>query len=67
MPTPQLPPFSMFFDIIGDSIAIAIVSFVINISMCKLFAKKHKYDIKPNQVRLKKPLRNWKLYNFIQI
>ena len=50
MPTPQLPPFSMFFDIIGDSIAIAIVSFVINISMCKFFAKKHKYDIKPNQV-----------------
>ena len=50
MPSPKIPTVSLFNKIIGDSIAIAIVSFVINISMCKLFAKKHNYEIQPNQV-----------------
>ncbi len=50
MPKPMLPPFRVFPMVLGDSIAIAIVSFAINVSMAKLFAKKHKYEIKPNQV-----------------
>jgi hypothetical protein len=40
--------------IIGDSVGIAIVSFALNISMAKLFAKKHKYHIRPNQVEKQK-------------
>ena len=37
-------------DIFGDAISLAIVSFVINVSMAKLFAKKHKYEFSLNQV-----------------
>jgi len=36
-------------DVIGDAVAIAIVCFVVNISMAKLFATKYKYQISPNQ------------------
>lgn len=36
-------------DVFGDAIAIAIVCFVVNISMAKLFATKYKYQISPNQ------------------
>jgi hypothetical protein len=36
-------------DVVGDAIAIAIVCFVVNISMAKLFATKYKYQISPNQ------------------
>lgn len=36
-------------DVIGDAFAIAIVCFVVNISMAKLFATKYKYQISPNQ------------------
>lgn len=50
IPPPQLPPFSIVSDILGDAISIAIVSFAINISMAKMFAKKYKYEISPNQV-----------------
>jgi solute carrier family 26 protein len=50
MPKPSIPPARLFSILLGDSIAIAIVSFAINVSMAKLFAKKHKYEIKPNQV-----------------
>jgi MFS superfamily sulfate permease-like transporter len=51
-PAPVLPPLKIFPMLIGDSISIAIVSFALNVSMAKLFAKKHKYEIKPNQVIL---------------
>lgn len=51
MPSPRLPRFDIFLRIIADSVAIAVVSFGINISMCKIFAKKHNYEIRPNQVR----------------
>ncbi len=36
-------------DVVGDAVAIAIVCFVVNISMAKLFATKYKYQISPNQ------------------
>ena len=50
IPPPTLPSFSLVSEILGDSISLAIVSFAINISMAKLFAKKYKYEISPNQV-----------------
>lgn len=37
-------------DVLGDAINIAIVSFALNISMAKLFSKKYKYELSPNQV-----------------
>ena len=53
MPKPSFPPVSVFGLVIGDAVAIAIVSFALNVSMAKLFAKKHKYEIKANQVNFK--------------
>jgi MFS superfamily sulfate permease-like transporter len=50
IPPPELPSFSLVSEILGDSISLAIVSFAINISMAKMFAKKYKYEISPNQV-----------------
>lgn len=54
MPSPTIPNndilLRVFTEYYSDFIAIAIVSFIINISMCKLFSKKHNYEIKPNQV-----------------
>lgn len=50
MPTPSIPPAKLFTMLLVDAIPIAIVSFAINVSMAKLFAKKHNYEIKPNQV-----------------
>ena len=49
---PEIPPIKIFSILIGDSFGIAIVSFAINISMAKLFAKKNKYEIHPNQVNI---------------
>jgi hypothetical protein len=48
--------------LIGDSITIGIVSFAINVSMAKMFAKKYKYEIRPNQVRIKIKRINKMLY-----
>lgn len=50
IPAPRPPPLNIFPLIIGSSISIAIVSFAINISMAKLFAKKYKYELDANQV-----------------
>jgi MFS superfamily sulfate permease-like transporter len=50
IPTPVAPPTTAITDVIGDAIAIAIVCFVVNISMAKLFASKYKYTISANQV-----------------
>ena len=36
--------------VITDAVSIAIVTFISNISMCKLFSKKYNYDVQPNQV-----------------
>jgi solute carrier family 26 protein len=51
MPTPVLPPLQILPMVFGDALTIAIVSFAINVSMAKLFAKKHNYEIRANQVR----------------
>lgn len=49
LPPPELPPFHLISKLFGDAISIAIVTFAMNISMAKFFAKKYKYDISPNQ------------------
>jgi len=49
-PAPKLPPFHILPNVFSASISIAIVSFAMNISMAKLFAKKYKYELAPNQV-----------------
>lgn len=50
MPAPSLPNLSLFGYFLGDALAISVVSLVITISMGKLFAKKHKYEIDVRQV-----------------
>ena len=50
MPSPKFPPFHIFKFVIGDAVAIAVVSFSLNVTMAKLFAKKHNYEIQANQV-----------------
>ncbi|RCN26086.1 prestin domain protein [Ancylostoma caninum] len=49
MPTPAFPDVSLFGYVLGDALAIAIVSLVVTVSMGKLFAKKHKYEIDVRQ------------------
>lgn len=49
LPTPEFPPFGIFQLVFFDSIAIAVVSYSIVISMGLIFAKKHSYEIIPNQ------------------
>ncbi|EPB80893.1 hypothetical protein ANCCEY_00095 [Ancylostoma ceylanicum] len=49
MPTPSLPDVSLFGYVLGDALAIAIVSLVVTVSMGKLFAKKHNYEIDVRQ------------------
>ncbi|KAK0422536.1 hypothetical protein QR680_007629 [Steinernema hermaphroditum] len=44
-PTPKPPMVSLFFDIIVDSISIAIVIFGVTYSVGKSFAKKHHYEV----------------------
>jgi MFS superfamily sulfate permease-like transporter len=51
-PHPELPPFQLLPTLLPDIIVIAIVSFVISISIGKLFATKNNYKIVPNQVKL---------------
>jgi MFS superfamily sulfate permease-like transporter len=53
IPAPKLPNFSLVRLLVSDSFNIAIVSFAINISMGKLFAKKYNYNINANQVFLR--------------
>jgi len=48
-PEPRLPPMNLFMTLISDSIAIAILTFALQVSFAKLFAKKHKYEISANQ------------------
>lgn len=60
MPTPKLPQFKIISNIIGDAISIAIVTYANNISIAKLYSKKYKYEISPNQVRnLKSKLKDF--------
>lgn len=49
LPDPSFPPINLFPMVFVDSIAIAIVSYSIVVSMGLIFAKKHSYEIFPNQ------------------
>uniref|UniRef100_A0A1B6C1R2 STAS domain-containing protein n=1 Tax=Clastoptera arizonana TaxID=38151 RepID=A0A1B6C1R2_9HEMI len=49
LPEPRLPPFSLMPAIALDSFVIAVVAYVISISMALIFAQKLNYEISPNQ------------------
>ena len=49
MPAFTLPDFSLFFDLIQDSIIISVVAFASSVSVADTFARKHKYKINPNK------------------
>ncbi|KAI1890293.1 hypothetical protein AGOR_G00152250 [Albula goreensis] len=46
---PSVPEFSLFWDVIGDAFALAIVGYAISISLGKTFALKHGYKVDSNQ------------------
>jgi MFS superfamily sulfate permease-like transporter len=49
----MLPRFELIPRMLVDAITLACVAYVITISMAQLFAKKHRYRIAPNQVRVR--------------
>uniref|UniRef100_H2ZIG7 SLC26A/SulP transporter domain-containing protein n=1 Tax=Ciona savignyi TaxID=51511 RepID=H2ZIG7_CIOSA len=49
LPGPVLPDATMWPSLLSDAFSIAIVGFAITVSVGKLFAKKHNYEISPNQ------------------
>ncbi|PIO70224.1 inorganic anion transporter, SulP family, partial [Teladorsagia circumcincta] len=49
IPAPALPDVSLFRYFLGDALAISVVVLVVTVSMGKLFAKKHKYEIDVRQ------------------
>lgn len=49
LPMPELPPPQLLWLVAVDSIAIAIVSYTVTISMALIFAKKRHYEVRPNQ------------------
>ncbi|ULU10136.1 hypothetical protein L3Y34_014453 [Caenorhabditis briggsae] len=49
MPSLRAPETKHLFGMIGSAISIAIISFVIHISLCKLIAKKQQYVVSSNQ------------------
>lgn len=58
LPLPELPPVKLLWLVAVDSIAIAIVSYTVTISMALIFAKKQNYEVRPNQELLAMGLSN---------
>ncbi|RCN29211.1 sulfate permease [Ancylostoma caninum] len=52
LPAPKLPRFELVPDLLSHATSIAVVSYVITVSMGKLFARKHKYQINNDQEML---------------
>ncbi|KHJ97700.1 inorganic anion transporter, SulP family [Oesophagostomum dentatum] len=52
LPAPKLPRFELVPDLINHGASIAIVAYVVTLSMGKLFARKHKYQINNDQEML---------------
>lgn len=50
LPAPSFPPVSRFGEVAGSAFSVAIVSFAVNISLAKLFAKKRAYSLDSDQV-----------------
>ncbi len=48
-PSPKVPQINLFVQLISESVTIAVLTFCLQISFCKVFAKKYKYTISPNQ------------------
>lgn len=49
IPEPEPPPFALIPAIALDSLIIAIIAYIVTISMALIFAQKNKYEIDPNQ------------------
>ncbi|GAV08959.1 hypothetical protein RvY_18575 [Ramazzottius varieornatus] len=49
MPPATMPDWSVMPNIIGDTFALAIVTFAITVTLGMLFASKHNYSVSPNQ------------------
>ena len=49
-PAPAVPDFHNMQKYIVDAFIAAILSFVFSAVMCKIFARKYRYEIDPNQV-----------------
>lgn len=49
IPLPKVQQFFYLSDVLSDSIALGIVAFAISVSMAKILAKKHDYEIDSNQ------------------
>lgn len=49
IPPLEMPPLRLLWLVAVDSIAIAIVSYTVTISMALIFAKKQNYEVNPNQ------------------
>lgn len=51
LPVPTVPNFSLMPDVLSDAFALSIVVFAISVSMGKILARKHGYEIDSNQVK----------------
>ncbi|CAG2109629.1 unnamed protein product, partial [Medioppia subpectinata] len=49
LPDPTIPRLDFVGDILIDCVIIGVVTFAVSLSLAKIYAKKHKYDIDPNQ------------------
>lgn len=58
LPAPHVPKVSLLYSLLGDALAIAIVSYAVLMSVAKTFAKKHSYEVRPNQELLATGLAN---------
>lgn len=50
IPPPKLQQFAYIQDVVSDAIALGIVAFAISVSMAKILARKHDYEINADQV-----------------
>ena len=50
LPSPVIPPISLWTVMFQDAVQIAIVSYVLNLSIARIIAARHDYQIDANQV-----------------
>lgn len=51
-PAPSVPPMTALTGLLPSAFTIAIIAFAVSVSMSKIFAKKHNYEIDSNQVQI---------------
>lgn len=49
LPYPKVPRFDLMGKVLTNSVALAVVSYSVSLSLAKIYAKKHKYTVSPNQ------------------